>query len=319
MKHVLSCVLLLLSLAGASRAGEALDGTLVIFHAGSLAVPMDELCREFQRLHPGLTIQREADGSRNCARKVSELERACDVLAASDYRVIDDLLIPGHAAWNIRFASNEMVLAANPGVLKARGLTAGNCFDRFLKGELTFGRADPNADPCGYRTVHTMRLAGLLLKRPGLADSLLALNRRHIRPKEVDLLALLEMGAIDCMFIYRSVAAQHGLDILELPTQINLGDPALDPVYRQAWADISGQAPGESVRVLGESMVYGVTIPRSSPNPAAALAFVRFLLTRSEGGAILARLGQPSVVPSATDTWSALPAALRPFARPPGK
>ncbi len=306
----------LLVLAATVLAQAAPSGTLAVFHAGSLAVPMDQLCREFTRLHPGVKIQREADGSRTCARKISELGRACDVLAVADHRVIDDLLLPDHAAWNLRFASNELVLAMNPGQAKARGVTAATCFDLLVKGRLVFGRSDPDSDPCGYRSVQAIRLAGLHLKRPGLADSLLALHHRHIRPKEVDLLALLEMDEIEVVFIYRSVAVQHGLDIVALPPEINLGDPTREALYRQAWADVAGKHPGETTRIYGEAMIYGVTIPRRSPNPEAALAFVRFLLTREQGGAILARLGQPSVVPAVCSSYEALPAPLRGFAKP---
>lgn len=298
-----------------AQAGKPLKGNLTLFHAGSLAVPMQELCREFNRLHPDLTIQREADGSRSCARKISELGRACDVMASADYRVIDELLIPGHAKWNLRFASNELVVALGEGRRAALGVTASNWSDLMLRGRVVFGRADPNSDPCGYRTVHAIRLQGRLTGRPGLADSLLALYKRHIRPKEVDLLALLEMGEIDAMFIYRSVAVQHGLDYLELPPEVNLGRPALDSVYRQAWADISGKNPGETTRVLGESMVYGVTIPSSAPNPEAALAFVLFLMDPKQGGRIMAANGQPSVVPAACPTYSFLPTSLRAFAK----
>ncbi|MDP2361860.1 MAG: extracellular solute-binding protein [bacterium] len=308
--------ILLLALFHGLVFGREPVGTLVIFHAGSLAVPMAELGREFNRLHPGLEIRREADGSRVCARKISELGRACDVMASADYRVIDELLIPGHASWNLRFASNELVVAMGKGRVQSRRVTADNVFDRMLSGELVFGRSDPDSDPCGYRTVHAIRLAGLEAGRPGMADSLLALHHRHMRPKEVDLLALLEMGEIDCLFIYRSVAVQHGLDMVALPAAINLGDPALDESYRRVWADVAGKRPGETTRLHGESMVYGVTIPTSSPNPTAALAFVRFLLEKEQGGAILARLGQPGVAPAPTDCWEALPAVLRPYARP---
>jgi molybdate/tungstate transport system substrate-binding protein len=52
--------------------------------------------------------------------------------------------------------------------------------------------------------------------RPGLADSLLGKDTEYIRPKEVDLVALISSGVIDYMFQYRSVAIQHGFPFLEL-------------------------------------------------------------------------------------------------------
>jgi molybdate/tungstate transport system substrate-binding protein len=45
-------------------------------------------------------------------------------------------------------------------------------------------------------------------------------NKDFIRPKEVDLVALIESNAIDYMFQYKSVAIQHGLKYIELPKMI---------------------------------------------------------------------------------------------------
>ncbi|MFO7917707.1 MAG: hypothetical protein R6V13_06490, partial [Anaerolineae bacterium] len=51
-----------------------LEGKLIIFHAGSLTVPVDELAKAFQVDHPNVTFETEAAGSRTTTRKVSELD-----------------------------------------------------------------------------------------------------------------------------------------------------------------------------------------------------------------------------------------------------
>ena len=56
-------------------------------------------------------------------------------------------------------------------------------------------------------------------------------DKEYIRPKEVDLVALIESNAIDYMFQYKSVAIQHGLKYIELPREINLSDPSLNDLY----------------------------------------------------------------------------------------
>ncbi|MHC4626512.1 MAG: substrate-binding domain-containing protein, partial [Planctomycetota bacterium] len=92
--------------------GSATDlDQLIIFHAGSLALPFQQICEEFKKQYRGVKILREIAGSRQCARKITDLDKPCDVMASADYAVIDTLLIPDHADWNIRFASNEMVIA----------------------------------------------------------------------------------------------------------------------------------------------------------------------------------------------------------------
>ena len=191
--------------------------------------------------------------------------------------------------------------------------------DILLSPDVAYGRSDPNADPCGYRSVLTIALAEKHYARLGLAERLLGKDWRHIRPKETDLLALLEAGAIDYVFIYRSVAQQHHLEYLVLPDEINLKEPRLSEDYWRATVRISGKKPGETITTHGEPMVYGVTIPEKAPNPEAALAFVQFLLSEDGGRAILERNGQPSAVPAPSRSFDAIPLPLRKYATSAGE
>jgi molybdate/tungstate transport system substrate-binding protein len=181
-------------------------GRLVVFHAGSLAVPFRQIVAAFNREYPDVKVVCEAAGSRACARKISDLNRPCDVLASADYSVIDTLLIPDHAEWNIKFAANEMAIVYHDGSRRADQIDQDNWYEILLKENVAFGRSDPNADPCGYRSVLVAKLAEKQYGVPGLAERLLKKDRRYIRPKETDLLALLEMNEIDYIFLYRSVA-----------------------------------------------------------------------------------------------------------------
>ncbi|MBW8040285.1 MAG: tungstate ABC transporter substrate-binding protein WtpA [Planctomycetes bacterium] len=289
---------------------------LIIFHAGSLAVPFKQICEEFNKSHPNVKIIREAAGSRICARKIADLHRPCDILASADYTVINTLLIPKHTDWNIKFAANEMVIAFRKDSRKAGQINKDNWCDILLDKDVAFGRSDPNADPCGYRTVLTIKLAEKFYNNPGLVDKILTKDRRYIRPKEVDLLALLEVGELDYMFIYRSVAEQHKLAYVVLPDEINLKKTGLWDLYKTASVRLTGNTPGTFITKLGEPIVYGVTIPKNAPNRKLALAFLTFLLDANKGGAILEKNGQTSVVPSPTDTFGNLPESLKNFALP---
>ena len=291
---------------------------LIIFHAGSLAVPFKQICDEFNKSHPDVKIIREVAGSRICARKIADLHKPCDILASADYTVIDTLLIPEYAEWNIKFAANEMIIAFRKDSRRAEKINIDNWHDILLGKDVTFGRSDPNADPCGYRSVLTTMLAERFYKRPGLADKMLAKDQRYIRPKEVDLLALLEVGELDYMFIYRSVAEQHNLEYLVLPDEINLKNEDLSDFYKTASVSLTGKQPGTFITKAGESIIYGVTIPNNAPNRKLAMEFMTFLLDADKGGAILDKNGQTSVVPSPTNTSSRLPESLKMFALPGG-
>jgi molybdate/tungstate transport system substrate-binding protein len=292
---------------------------VVVFHAGSLSLPFKRLAEAFMAENPGVTVLLEAAGSRACARKITDLGRRCDVMASADHAVIDTLLIPDWAEWNIRFATNELGIAFLPTsrrageVLTASAPGWAGWPDILLDRHVAFGRSDPDSDPCGYRTVQMFHLAERFLARPGLAGQLTAKDHRFIRPKETDLLALLESGTIDYLFIYRSVAVQHGLSFLRLPPELNLADPARAEEYAAGTVTVSGASPGTTMVLRGEPIVYGVTIPRNAPAPDMAVRFVAFLLAPEHGGRLLRDLGQEPISPALVADPTVLPLSLQPF------
>jgi molybdate/tungstate transport system substrate-binding protein len=83
---------------------------VIIFHAGSLTVPLAKIEKQFETANPGIDIQREGGGSTKMARMISQLNKPADIMASADFKVIDKALIPKWADWNIRFASNQLVL-----------------------------------------------------------------------------------------------------------------------------------------------------------------------------------------------------------------
>ncbi len=289
---------------------------LIIFHAGSLSVPFQEIADSFKQAHPDIELKMEAAGSVDCARKITELNRRCDIMASADYRVIDKLLIPKYTDWLIRFAANEMVLVYHEKSRYREEINQQNWPDYLLRDGVYYGRSNPDSDPCGYRTVLSLRLAEQYYDKSGMASQLLAKDRRFIRPKETDLLALLESGALDYAFLYRSVAEQHDLPYLELPERINLGNPELEDHYSGVSVEIAGKEPGDPVVMKGEPMVYGVTMLRDAPNVEAARAFLSFLLQGDKGMAIMEKNGQPSLVPAPGHHYSNIPEDFRSFARP---
>jgi molybdate/tungstate transport system substrate-binding protein len=293
-----------------------LSGNLVIFHAGSLSLPVKSICDSFVQKHPDVTILKEAAGSKDCARKISDLGKRCDVMLSSDYKVIDDLLIPKYADWNIRFAANEMAIVYHGQSRYADEINKDNWFEVLMKKDVVFGRSDPNSDPCGVRSLMTMMLAEKYYQKTGLAKKLSSKDQNYIRPKETDLIALLESGAVDYIFLYRSVAEQHKLKFVLLPDEINLKNEKYAEQYATVSVQTTGKKPGELITETGAPMVYGLTIPKNAPNKKVAEAFVAFLLDAGGGMAILEANGQPSVVPSFSDSYNKIPAVLKRFANP---
>ncbi|TFH49536.1 MAG: tungstate ABC transporter substrate-binding protein WtpA [Bacteroidia bacterium] len=287
---------------------------LIIFHAGSLSMPVRKLNEAFEKANPGVRILSEAAGSIVCARKVTELDKPCDIVLSADYFVIDKILIPDHASWNIKFATNEIVIGYRPESKYASEITAENCHDILLRDDVVYGRSDPDADPCGYRTVFVSQLSEDYYGRPGLADSLMNKDRKYMRPKEVDLVALLEAGVIDYMFQYKSVSIQHGFSYIELPDSLNLSDINLKDQYGRASYMIPGSEPGLHTEVRGDYICYSGTIIENAPEKALATKYFAFLLSE-EGRAIFLASGQEPVIPAVTDQSGAVPQELVSFIR----
>lgn len=274
---------------------KGLQGELIIFHAGSLSIPIKALADSFNVLNPDLKIKPEAAGSLSCIRLITDVKRPCDILASADYLLIDKLMIPEYASWNLKFAVNEMAIVYSPQSKDKDKITTQNWPSILQQDNIRIGRSDPNSDPCGYRTVIALKLAEKVTGKTNLAHNLLAKDNEFIRPKEVDLLALLETNTVDYIFLYKSVAEQHHLPYLSLADSINLGNPKLSNWYETVSVQIPGNSPKEMITQTGEAMVYGITIPKNAPNKEAAEAFIKFIV--NEGQDIIKACYQTPITP----------------------
>ena len=285
---------------------------VIIFHAGSLSVPLKQMERRYEELNPGLDIQLEGAGSVACTRKITDLNRDCDIMASADYKVIDALLIPDYCSNNIRFATNAMVIAFTDRSAMADEINAENWPDILLNKDVIYGRSDPDSDPCGYRSVMTMKLADKYYKRTAITEGLLQKDRNMIRPKEVDLVALMQTGVLDYFFTYRSVAQQHKLRYIELPLEINLSDSDYNDIYSGVSVMIKGKSPEEYIEMIGGEMIYGISILDSAPNMDEAVRFMEFFLGE-EGRSIIVANGQAEIYPPIANNPLTMPGPLLEF------
>jgi len=309
-----SLALALLMLAGAAQAEPS--GKLIIFHAGSLSVPFAAIEKNFETKYPKVDVLREAGGSTKMARLISEVGKPADIMASADFVVIDKNLIPKFASWNVRFASNQMVLCYTDKSKFADEINSDNWAEILLRKGVAWGHSDPNLDPCGYRSLMVLQLAEKFYKRPGLYDQLLA-NRpeKNIRPKSVELISLLQAGHMDYAWEYLSVAVQHNLKYVTLNNHLNLSDMAMNAFYATAKVKVTGKKPDTFIDRVGKSITYGITKIDNAPNPEAADAFLAYLFDPEGGLKILKEMGQPPFVPVRTtaDGMDKLPESLKPL------
>ncbi len=277
---------------------------LKIFHAGSLTIPFKQLEDAFEKENPNIDVLREAAGSRKCARKISELNKKADIMASADYSVIEKLLMPEYADWNISFVTNEMSIMYTEQSKYHKEINGDNWYKILLRDDVSVGRSDPNADPCGYRTLLVWQLADKYYTDVNNLDKKLkSKDNQYVRPAEVDLLSLLETGELDYLFIYRSVAQQHkmgdqkhDIEYVILPNKINLKTSEYSDFYKNAKVEVSGKKPGETITKTGAPMVYGITIPSNAENKELAKKFLQFLFSE-KGIKIMEDNGQPFIKP----------------------
>lgn len=276
---------------------------LSIFHAGSLTVPFAKIEKDFETKYPDIDVQREAGGSTKMARMISEVGKPADIMASADYKVIDNNLIPKFANFNIRFATNQLVLCYTDQSKYSDKINKDNWYEILQKKGVNWGHSDPNLDPCGYRSLMVLQLAETFYNIDGLYQKIID-NRpkKNIRAKAVELVNLLKTGNMDYAWEYLSVAIQHDLKFIKMDEHINLGNYQYDDFYKQATVKVTGKKPGTWITKKGQSCTYGITMIKDAPNPEAAKLFLAFLLSPDHGLKTLKIMGQPPFIPCRVPT-----------------
>lgn len=302
-------VIMAMTFAGGALAAEK----ITIYHAGSLAAPMAKIEALYEAAYPGVDVLRESGGSAALARKITDLGGGCDVFLSADYMVIEKLLRPAGADWNVTFASNAIVLMYGPKSKYKDEVNTKNWTKVMMRPDVRWGHSEPDADPCGYRSLLVLQLAEKYYGDKGLYERAMKDPQRAVRQKAIELVAMVESGAMDYAFEYKSVAVQHNLSYVELPKEINLMDPALDKEYATVSVELAGKEPGTKMKVKGEPIVYGLTIPKTAPNAKGAMSFVKFVLDPKGGLPVFQNMGQDIVGPSSFGDKSKVPAEVTPL------
>lgn len=328
---------------------------LVVFGAGSLIAPFDALETAFEAQYPQIDVRAEYHGSIQVIRHATELGVPIDVVATADAALIP-MLMTGvndpetgrpYADWYIRFASNHLALAYQRDSKYASELTADNWPEVLARPDVKVGIADPRFDAAGYRAFMAVALAQERARRytyfPGLfkdqftqpvtlfLDDQLAtvtvpevLETRsgsHIilRGASIQLIALLESGDLDYAFEYESVIRQHGLGMLRLPDEENLGSTEHEAGYSRVQVNLDFRRFATvKPKFRGERIGYGITIPANAPHGAEAAQFIAFLLG-PEGRRIMAASNHPMFDAPLADGYARMPAALQALSRPADK
>jgi molybdate transport system substrate-binding protein len=254
------------------RAGAA---SLEVFHADSLAGPMQEMKKAFEGKHQGLTINLTSGTSKQLAERILKGD-TCDVFAPSSPAVVDEDLmnkkIAGSgkdaASWYVVFSANEMA------VITAKGNPLGiRQVADLAKPEVKFVRVTGEKDLATNRTIEFLKKAAVLEGKAELAQKIIdGAAVDPSKPNSVpDTVRAVKEGKANAGVVYYSaaVAAKNDLEIIRFPASVNLSD----------------------------SIRNAAAVPGTAKNEKDAIDFVKFLLS-AEGQNILKETGQPPVVPA---------------------
>ena len=271
---------------GPDGSGGGKDSVLLVMNAASMTRPLKVVLDSFTA-RTGVHYELEPGASLEIARRVTELGRRPDVIALADPEVFPKLLMPAYASWYAIFGRNRIVLAYTDTSHFARQITAANWREIIQRAGVQVGRADPNTDPSGYRTLLVFQLAEQSYHQPGLAAALLAAApQRNVRPREADQVALLQSGELDYIWTYQNLADESGLKTVDLPADIDLGTPGDSTIYGHASTRVVGKTVGDTITVRGAPILFAVTVSSQAPHATLGAQFVSFLLS-ADGRRIL--------------------------------
>lgn len=287
-----------------------------VLYAGSLSAVMEKKIGPVFTLATHESYQGEGQGSTGAAHMIHDHLRQPDVFISADPSVNTSILM-GSAngdivSWFSTFAGAELVIGYNPKSRFATELDGARIGKRpwyevlALPG-FRLGRTDPDIDPKGYRTLFLFGLGAEYYHKPGLPLLLGdAHNSTQIFP-EPELLARLEAGQLDAAIFYRHEVLAHQLPFIELPDELNQGNPQFSAAYsKQTYTTPQGTI------FKCTPILFTVTIPSTSRNVSGAIEFVRFLLG-GEGKQILKDSGFRSVPPLYGGDAARIPAGIGPL------
>ncbi|MEW5096449.1 molybdate ABC transporter substrate-binding protein [Clavibacter michiganensis] len=197
--------------AGSAPAGvpdpapDSLAGTLVVQAAASLTGSMDEVARDFESVHPGVTVTVSYGGSSTLAQQIVQGAPA-DVFASASDATMTTVVDAGETAADPRvFARNALEIAVPPG---NPGRVAG--LADFADPARTLALCAPEV-PCGAAAAQAFAAAGITPQPDSLEQDVRAALTR------------VELGEVDAAVVYETDVRAAGDEVegVPLPDEVN--------------------------------------------------------------------------------------------------
>jgi len=280
-------------------------GTVIIYAASSLAGQMNATAAQFEKEHPNVKVQIKYGGSSDLINQITSLNQSVDIMASADYGLIDSSLKPNYTSFNLKNGRNQMVIAYTDKSKNSSQINSTNWYQIFSQSNVTFGLADPNSAPAGYRGIMMIQLANTYYNNSTIFTNLIAQNsaitstqngtktiinsptnlnpisKIVVRPAVGDLMPVLQSGAVDYVIVYKSDADQQkssGVKYITLPNELSLNNTTYEPTYNNISINqFNGTNKTKNVKLT--PIVYGITILNNAPDKQLATEFLQLLLS----------------------------------------
>uniref|UniRef100_M4BSE5 Uncharacterized protein n=1 Tax=Hyaloperonospora arabidopsidis (strain Emoy2) TaxID=559515 RepID=M4BSE5_HYAAE len=240
---------------------------VIVYHAGSLVGLMSDKLAPAFTAATGVTTSLVAKGSVKLANLIVNGSQS-DVFISADASVNTELLMGNDnkdmISWYITFGATSIGLgyyleSPYADVFAAVQNGSLSWYEALQQTpNMKIGRTDPEVDPKGYRTVMMLELAEQYYNASGLGMDILgsATNRAQIFSEE-HLETYVMSGDLDVGFFYAvEVGSLSSVNFIALPSEINMGNPALDNKY----ATVSYTNSEAGTVYNGSATIYTVAI-----------------------------------------------------------
>jgi molybdate/tungstate transport system substrate-binding protein len=263
---------------GASPKKATLAGPVNVLYAGSLVNLMEHRIGPAFDKATGAAFQGFPGGSDALANEIRGKVRRADVFISASPSA--DTALEGArngdwVSWYASFGKSPLVIGYNPDSRFATDFRTLPWYEVLTSRGIRAGRTDPELDPKGRLTVTALDEAQSTYHLPGFAAAVE--SEAPVYPEET-LVGRLQSGQLDAGFFYTLEAAQLGI-------------------------------PTVSLAPVDAAATFTITVLNHAPHPAAAAAFVSYLLGAG-GRATLAANGMTLTGPTLSGSAGAVPPSL---------
>ena len=296
---------------------------LILYSADAYVAEATALENGFQTSSRVQMVPPKSAGSLTLGQEIAQGNPVSVFLSVAKSAVSSSVLGSTFSGWAIAFEADQMAITySNATTQNSAGAsvvdsyqtaqsanTTRAWFDFFsnvTSGSVKVGISDPNADPAGFRAWLVLEAAGYLYGNNNTSyfvNRMLSNHGNITAGSAADLVAPLEEGNIQFLFIYKSAGIAEKLNVVQLPAQVSLGSPAYSSLYSQfSYSTSSGAQKGGLIALF-------ITVPKDTTDFTDSVSFVAFVVKNA--ASLLSQYGLQSISPAQLYNDSAVPQPIK--------